>query len=238
MSLKNKRVLITGGATRLGKRFSEALAAEGAQLFIHYHQNLTGAERVGGYSAQHGHKVYVFQADFRIAEQVFALATKIKQLTPTLDILIHNASIFPEPRIVRAAHNLSQERLDAWLEAFSVHLDAPFFLTQELTPSLKRASGQVITLLDASAGSGMLSRAAYSLSKLSLENFTTFAAKALGPKIRVNGLKLGPTLPADGMPKKELNQLDWGDPDHAVAALVALAKDKNSTGKIFQVDDF
>jgi len=129
-------------------------------------------------------------------------------------------------------------RLDAWLEAFSVHLDEPFFLTQELTPSLKRASGQVITLLDASAGSGMLSRAAYSLSKLSLENFTTFAAKALGPKIRVNGLKLGPTLPADGMPKKELNQLDWGDPDHAVAALVALAKDKNSTGKIFQVDDF
>ena len=73
MDLTGKTALITGGAIRLGKAISLALAKEGCNLLIHYNRSDTSARSVAKDAQHMGVKASIIQADLSDEEQVIEL---------------------------------------------------------------------------------------------------------------------------------------------------------------------
>ena len=93
MDIKNKNVLITGGALRIGQALCKAFAEAGANVIIHFNKSADAALRLSG-ELGGGGKHRTVCCDFASPEDVASLCSR----TGRIDILINSASIFqPEP---------------------------------------------------------------------------------------------------------------------------------------------
>ncbi|MFL2860283.1 MAG: SDR family NAD(P)-dependent oxidoreductase, partial [Pontiellaceae bacterium] len=86
MNFKGKRVLVTGGAQRIGRAFTESFLAAGAQVVVHYHRSRSEAEALSPYT---------LCADLADSYEVGHL---FDQAGP-IDILVNNASLFTRDRL-------------------------------------------------------------------------------------------------------------------------------------------
>jgi NAD(P)-dependent dehydrogenase (short-subunit alcohol dehydrogenase family) len=186
MSLAEKRVLVTGGAVRLGAAICRRLAREGALISIHYRQSVTEAEALigefGGKSS--GHRLC--SCDLRNPD---AVAHLIDEAGP-VDILVNNASVFrPVP--------LADETLADAMDQFFVNFWAPLALMQAFRRQGR--DGCIVNLLDQRIRR-VADDGSYSLSKKALADATLAAARQWGPTIRVNAVAPGAVLPPKDLP--------------------------------------
>ncbi len=222
MELKGKRVLVTGGAVRIGKAMVEALQAAGAEVVVHYRHSRGEAEALSPFTVQ---------ADLQGLE---ACAGLIEQAGP-LDILINNASIFTKD-------TLSQGTPDRVQREFDINLFAPLELIRAFAAQAERG-GAVINLLDRRIRSNDTSCAPYLLAKKALANLTQLAALEYAPHIRVNAVAPGPVLPPPGGSVESAHERAGHLPlgklptlgNIAEAALFLLQAD-SITGQIIYVD--
>lgn len=192
------RVLITGAGQRLGLAMAEALAADGHSLCLHYNGSREACEALAERIRAAGGEAVTLQADLSDPAAAAELPARAAALLGSLDVLVNNASIYEEDR-------LDDFGPETWERNFAINLRAPTLLCQGFVKQLPAGhSGSIVNMLDtrvaAPRAGDFLS---YTLSKCALATLTRMLAVELAPRVRVNGIAPGLTLPSNGQSEAE-----------------------------------
>ena len=181
--------VVTGGARRIGAAIVNSLLDDDWTVIVHCNRSLTQAKQL----LQRG-KGAIVSGDLSNDEDLFRIIEEIHdhdlvEEAGGIDLLIHNASIYNQEDFATVT---PQE-----LRRFSsIHLDAPFFITQGLVPKLKSKNGCVIGMVDTSWDHAWEELAHYTSTKAALRQLLINLAGELAPEIRVNGIAPGAILAA------------------------------------------
>ncbi len=214
MDLQGRTAVITGGAKRIGRALTLALAGAGCNIILHYGHSRDAAEQTAQDVEALGVKVMLRQVDLFAPVGLSTLVeTESVGLSPA-QILINSAAVFP-------ADTLLDLTLEQWSTTFRVNLRTPIFLTQAFVRALPDdLDGAVINITDWRTERPYPDRFSYSVAKGALDAFTRTAAISLAPQIRVNAIALGAMLPP---PDKDQSYLD------ALAATLPLQRPGGTT---------
>ena len=232
-SLKNKSILITGAARRIGRIFALACARAGADVVIHHGHSDAEAEMLQDEIEGLGRQAWIFKADLNDSLQAQNLVPQISEST-SLHGLVNSAAIFERL-------SLEQTALEDWKKHISVNLTAPFLLSQAFARQAKDG-GRIVNILDWRALRPGADHFPYTISKASLAAMTRSLAVALAPDIPVNGLALGAVLPpSDGAANAEIIKnvpmKRWAQEGEIEEALIFLLTcPAYITGEIIHVD--
>ena len=235
---KNKVALITGSAKRIGKQTAITLHNRGYNLVIHCNNSSAEAEQlVSQLNAQRQNSAAYLQADLTHNHEVLALAVQAVEVFGRIDVLVNNASSFyPTPVADVNEHQ--------WQDLFGSNVKAPFFLSQQLQPELKRNKGVIINIVDIHADKPLKGYSVYCMAKSALVMMTKSLAIEFAPEIRVNAVAPGPILWHDnGLSPQDKSQVidqvllnRLGDPDNIAEAVSYLIQAEFVTGHILTVD--
>lgn len=181
----NGALLVTGGAKRLGAAIARRLAADGHRVVIHYRESDDEGRAMG---AEIG--AATVQGDLSDLDAVPRLFAAARQAAGgPIAGLVNSASRFEFDR---------PERFDAALlqSLVATNLAAPVALAAELARQSELDDGVVINLLDQKLANPNPDFFSYTLTKVALEGATTMMAQAFAPRIRVNAVAPGLTLPS------------------------------------------
>jgi NAD(P)-dependent dehydrogenase (short-subunit alcohol dehydrogenase family) len=188
MEIKRKRILITGGAVRIGRALALAAARRGADILLHYGHSRAEAEQTQAEIQAIGCQATLVQADFSDPASAADLISRCREYGP-LFALVNNAAIFEPLR-------LENTTLVDWQRHMDINLTAPFLLSQSFAAAFGPAEhGRIVNLLDWRALRPGADHLPYTISKAGLAALTRSLAVALAPRITVNGLALGAILP-------------------------------------------
>lgn len=229
--------LITGGAIRVGRAITLGLADAGLRVVVHYHSSAAPAEQLVAEIRDRGGEAAAVQADLGQHEEVLRLADLAEEPFGGIDVLVNNASIFPDAGLGEVDRAL-------WDRTLAINLEAPFFLTQRLGPRMKaRGAGLIVNLGDLAGLQSWRGYVAHGISKAALLHFTRVAARSLGPEVRVNAIAPGPVLPPENMSESAVRSLAErvplrrnGSPDDVVEAVLYLLRADFVTGETLVVD--
>ncbi len=210
--MKNGTVLITGAAKRVGKSVAIELAKHGYDIAIHFNRSKTHAEELRQTIREFGVHCEIFPCDLTQTDDLQPMMNSVFSQFPDCNVLINNASVFERT-------SFTDTRLCDFNKNFSLHVKAPFFLSQAFAKHC--TAGNIINMVDTKVYKTLTAYFAYTLSKKTLFEFTKMAAKDLAPNIRVNGIAPGYILPPiDGsdtdedrvqnrIPLKRLGNPEW-----------------------------
>ena len=185
-----RAALVTGAAVRIGRAVAEALAQDGWAVAVHHRDSAEDADRVVAGIGSAGGRAVALRADLAEEDEVQPLVARATEALGPLGCLVNNASLFDYDDIESADRA-------SWERHMAVNLRAPFVLMQAFAAALPAgAEGCVVNLLDQRVWSLTPHFVSYTLSKAGLWTLTQTAALALAPRIRVNGIGPGPTLPS------------------------------------------
>lgn len=177
------RVLVTGGGKRIGAAIVRAVAAGGHQPIIHYGRSRDAAEALA--QEVDGVAVGGDLADAGEAGAIFGRACAAAG--GPIDGLVNSASLFEYDHATE---------VDAGLAArlWSVNTLAPALLAGAL--ARQGREGAVVNLLDQKVANPNPDFFSYSLTKFALDGATAMMAQAFAPRVRVNAVSPGLTLPS------------------------------------------
>ena len=231
MNLKNKAVLITGAAVRIGRGLAEVLAARGCRLVLHCNRSVTQAEALARRLRRKGTKVCVIQCDLLKPRAGEILIKMAFQALGRLDVLVNNAAVFSKEKLTDSSEESFREMLE-------INLMAPVLMTRAFANIIGK--GKIINILDRRIAGVESGLAAYLLSKKALADFTKIAALELSPHITVNGMAPGPVLiPTKGSERDKAGKIPLGKrPAMSALAdtLIFLLQNDSITGEIIFVD--
>ena len=185
-----KAALVTGAGKRLGRAIAMALASDGYDIAIHYRTATEGAESLAAELERLGRRSLLLPADLAQESDVAGMIERATAALGPIGVLVNNASTF-EMDIVEDATR------ESWDQHMEPNLRAPFLLTQQFAAALpNQACGVVINLLDQRVWNLTPYFVSYTVSKSALWTLTRTLAMALAPRIRVNAIGPGPTLPS------------------------------------------
>ena len=185
--MKTKKIIITGGATRIGAAIAKSLADYGTAITIHYNKSKGNALKLKKELESLGSEVYLLKADLNNLKQIQALLNIAYKKMKGLNCLINNASLFE-------SDNLQNFTDKSFTKHLNVNLKAPAILIQNFKRLLKNSEGNVINIIDQRVEKLTPYFFSYTLSKSSLVTLTKTAAMKLAPNIKVNAISPGPTL--------------------------------------------
>ena len=184
-----RTALVTGGARRIGAAIVRDLARNGFAVAIHCNRSRAEAEVLVAEIAREGGKAAVVQADLTRLDQAGDLVARASERIGPIGLLVNSASIF-EP------DEIGSFEWDVWDAHFAVHVKAPVFLARRLSEALPaEMAGLVVNIIDERVWRPNPHFFSYTLSKSALWDATRTMALALAPRIRVNAIGPGPTLP-------------------------------------------
>ena len=184
-NLVGKTVLITGASRGIGRATAFTLATAGAQVLVHYSSSEREAEEVVTKIIQAGGRAQKIAADLRMPDGPHKLAKQVRSIVgDRLDILVANAGI-------SKAASIEESTVEDFDALFAVNVRAPYFLVQQLLPTLQEGSSVVFfSSLAAHSSVGTLS--VYAATKGAVDTMVKHFASALGPRgIRVNAIAPG-----------------------------------------------
>ena len=185
-----RAALVTGAAQRIGRAIALALGGEGWAVAIHYHRSAAAAEALAGEIAAAGGRAMALGADLAQEAEVESLVPRAAAALGPLGALINNAAVFEDDTALGATRA-------SWDRHLAINLRAPFVLMQHFARALPQdAEGAIVNLLDERVWKLTPYFVSYTLSKSGLWSLTQSMALALAPRIRVNGIGPGPTLPS------------------------------------------
>ncbi len=229
-----KAALITGGGERLGKAMALALADMGYDIALHYNSSENHAKKTAEEIKTAGRRCEIFKADLSDVKNIKPMTARVFRAFPRCSLLINNASIFEDRDFMK----VTEESFD---REFTLNFKAPFFLSQEF--GRRMPAEIIVNMLDTRVSAVEPGHFVYNLSKKALRDFTLMAARALGPKIRVNGICPGPILPPPGKSAKYLRRIAGrtplgkpGHPGYVISALKYILENGYVTGECLYVD--
>lgn len=191
--LKDKVILVTGGAKRVGAAVCRRLHAAGASVMVHYRSSEADARAL---ASELGTAVALAQADLLKNGAAAGLVRATLKAFGRLDALVNNASSFyPTP--------VGEITDKSWDDLIGTNLKAPLFLSQAAARELKKSHGAIVNIVDIHAEMPMKNHVVYTTAKAGLAALTRSLARELAPEVRVNGVAPGTIL----WPESEL----WRD---------------------------
>ena len=237
MELPGKIALITGGAHRVGREISIALAQAGCHLAIHYHHSEKAAKDTASTAKALGVNTAIFRSDLRMRDQIEELFLLIDSQYGSLDILVNSAAIMNKVAFQKAEE-------DDWHDTIDLNLKAPFFCIQKAAERmLINGAGAIVNISDIAGLRPWRDYPVHSVSKAGLEMLTKVAARAYAPEIRVNAVAPGPVLKPDEMSNARWQELGaalplqhCGNAEDVARAVIFLLENDFITGETLVVD--
>jgi NAD(P)-dependent dehydrogenase (short-subunit alcohol dehydrogenase family) len=185
--LQDKRALVTGATSNIGRAIAIAFAAEGAHVVVSGRSVERGAEVMDQIKAAGGRADFVAAHLDGSATASRALAAEAtRALGGQIDILVNNAGIYPAATTVAT----DEATFD---EVYAVNVKAPYFLTAAIAPAMvERGNGAIINLGSWIARLGIPIGSLYSSTKGAAETLTRAWSAEFGPAgVRVNAISPG-----------------------------------------------
>lgn len=232
-----KAALVTGGGRRIGRAIALMLGGEGWAVAVHYRHARAEAEAVAQEIAARGGRAVAIAADLARETEVQALLPRAADALGPLGLLVNNASAFENDTALGATRA-------SWDRHLETNLRAPFVLMQHFARALPEAAdGAIVNILDERVWNLTPYFVSYTLSKAALWSLTQTLALALAPRIRVNGIGPGPTLPSPRQSEAQFHRqqammpLQRGTtPEEIAAAVRFILSAPAMTGQMIALD--
>lgn len=186
--LPDKKCIITGGDSGIGRSVAVAFAKQGADVaIIHHPDEKEDAEFTAGYIQKNfDRKCILVATDISKEKNCKTAVQKVLKSFEKIDILINNSAVqYPEKEITK----ISTENL---INTFSVNIFAMFWITSAVLPHMKNG-GCIINTTSVTAYRGSPELIDYSATKGAIVSFTrSLATNLIDKGIRVNGVAPGP----------------------------------------------
>ncbi|HZD39539.1 MAG TPA: SDR family oxidoreductase [Terriglobales bacterium] len=254
--LKDKVVIVTGGAHGIGKAYCRGFAAAGARVVI-ADIDKPGADRAAGEigeaigigaGANDQSPLHVVHVDVSDEKSTLEMAAATLDRFGRIDVLINNAAVFSVVPMNRG--RIETIDPEEWDRLMAVNLRGLFFCCRAVLPTMRnQKSGKIVTIASGTVFAGAAGRIHYVTSKAAAIGFTRTLARELGgDHINVNCLAPGNTLseenPTEQMVKfressvgrRALKRIQM--PNDVVGAMLFLASPLSDfmTGQTINVD--
>ncbi|RYE03625.1 MAG: SDR family oxidoreductase [Sphingomonadales bacterium] len=184
------RILVTGGARRIGAGIVRRLALRGHHVAIHHHHSPEDAEALRDLIAASGGTACIVTGELEEHATAAALIDAARDgLGGPVDGLVNNASLFAYDAIPLTGFALLDRHM-------RINLGAPVALASAMAAQDDLESGAVVNLLDQKLANLNPDFFTYTCSKAALAAATEMMAQSLSPRIRVNAVSPGLTLPS------------------------------------------
>ena len=186
--MKNKNVLITGAATRVGRAIAIHFAEKGWNVALHYFRSSSKAKELKKIIGQNFVKVALIKAYLKNPKQTEKIFLLAKKKLGNIDCLVNNAALFEKDDILNFT-------VKSWNEHLNINLLAPTILTKQFAKQAsKKTFSNIINIIDQRIFNLTPYFMSYTISKTGLQTLTKTMAMRLGPNIKVNGIAPGPTI--------------------------------------------
>jgi len=230
------KIIITGGATRIGAAIANKLSGPGVEIVIHYNKSKLSAEKLKKKLSKNLTKVYLVRGDLSKETDLNKIVKFCKKKLKYFDCLINNASLFENDK-------LENFTTSSWGKHLRTNLRAPALLSKEFAKNIRGKNNNIINIIDQRVFKLTPFFFSYTISKTGLYTMTKTSAISLAPRIRVNGIAPGPTLKNKRQSKKHFKkqylatplkkQVDVSEICNAVDFFI---KNKSITGQVLAVD--
>jgi NAD(P)-dependent dehydrogenase (short-subunit alcohol dehydrogenase family) len=203
MELKDKVILVTGGAHRVGREMALSAARWGMNVAFTYRASAKPAEATRAEIEALGRQCLAIRCDQSKTEEIQLAVDAVMARFGRIDVLVNSASNYEQ----RDFFDVTPE---GWDEVIATNTRGPFFFTQAVARHMLALSeaeglagdgGSIVNIVDEAVHKPSISHPDHSVSKGALWTLTRLAALRLAPKIRVNAI----------MPGAVLQPPDWSD---------------------------
>ena len=185
--MEARKIIITGGATRIGAAIAKKLSGLNKEMLIHFNKSKTKAVILKNELEKNGTKVYLVKGDLGKESDIKKIIKFAKSKLKYFDCLINNASLFENDKLENFTNS-------SWENHINANLKAPALLTKAFSKNIKKGNNNIVNIIDQRVFKLTPFFFSYTLSKTGLYTLTKTSAMSLSPNIRVNGIAPGPTL--------------------------------------------
>jgi len=203
--LKDKVIIITGGAQGIGRAYALGTAAEGARVVV-ADINLEAAQITAGEIEAKGKEALALKTDVSSPESTQEMVEKSVDRFGKIDVLVNNAAILGKIRVTRVP--FYELDLDEWDRSIEVNLKGTLLCCRACFPYMKaQGGGKIINITSTGFHFGNPNYVHYVASKAGIIALTRCMARELGDfNINVNCIAPGATM-AEDPSDKELVEL-------------------------------
>ena len=234
--MEARKIIITGGATRIGAAIAKKLSGTNKEILIHFNKSKTKAEKLKKELSYEGTKVYLVKADLSKDKDIKKMVRFAKSKLKFFDCLINNASLFENDK-------LDNFTTDSWGKHLRTNLRTPALLSKEFAKNIRGENNNIINIIDQRVFKLTPFFFSYTISKTGLYTLTKTSAMSLAPKIRVNGIAPGPTIKNKRQSEKHFKKQFMATPlkkqvnvNEICNAVDFFIKNTSITGQVLAID--
>ena len=234
--MEANKIIITGGATRIGAAIAEKLSGPGKEIIIHFNKSKSNAEKLKNQLSKNGTKIYLVKGDLSKEIDVIKIIKFAKSKLKYFDCLINNASLFENDKLENFTTN-------SWDKHLRTNLRAPALLSKVFAKNIRGKNNNIINIIDQRVFKLTPYFFSYTISKTGLYTLTKTSAMSLAPKIRVNGIAPGPTLKNKRQSEKHFKKQYMATPlkkqvdvQQICNAVDFFIKNRSITGQVISID--
>lgn len=248
MKLKDRVVIVTGGARGIGQAYCLGYAREGAKVVVA--DILDGSETVEKVKEIGGGEAITLEIDVRSAESTQQMAAKTVEVFGKIDVLVNNAALYGGLKM-GPFHEIDEEE---WDRLMAINVKGVWQCCKAVAPHMiQQQYGKIINISSGTIFMGVAGLMHYVTSKGAVWAMSRTLSRELGSfGIRVNCITPGFTMSqasydvmadsgAEGMEKQIAAQAALGreqQPEDLVGAAIFLASEDSDfiTGQTLNVD--
>ena len=230
------KIIITGGATRIGAAIAKKLSGRNKEILIHYNKSKFKAENLKKELKKNGTTVYLAKGDLSKESDINKIVKLAKSKLKYFDCLINNASLFENDK-------LENFTTDSWGKHLRTNLRTPALLSKEFAKNIKGKNNNIINIIDQRIFKLTPFFFSYTISKTGLYTLTKTSAMSLAPKVRVNGIAPGPTIKNKRQSEKHFKKQFMATPlkrqvnvSEICNAVEFFINNKSITGQVLAID--
>ena len=234
--MEANKIIVTGGATRIGAAIAKKLSGPNVEIVIHYNKSKNKAESLKRQLMINGTKVYLVKGDLSKEKDLNKIVKFAKSKLKFFDCLINNASLFENDKL----ENFST---DSWGKHLRTNLRTPALLSKEFAKNIRGKNNNIINIIDQRVFKLTPFFFSYTISKTGLYTLTKTSAMSLAPKIRVNGIAPGPTIKNKRQSEKHFKKQFMATPlkkqvdvKEICNAVDFFIKNSSVTGQVIAID--
>ena len=234
--MEAKKIIITGGANRIGAAIAKKLSGPNVEIVIQYNRSKKNAERLKNELSNNLTKIYLIKGDLSKETDLKKIIKFCKSKLKHFDCLINNASLFEDDK-------LENFTIDSWGKHLRTNLRAPAYLSKNFAKNIKGKNNNIINIIDQRVFKLTPLFFSYTISKTGLYTLTKTSAISLAPKIRVNGIAPGPTLKNKRQSEKHFRKQYLATPLKRQVNVLEICntvdffiKNRSITGQVLAVD--
>ena len=234
--MEARKIIITGGATRIGAAIAKQLSGPNKEILIHFNKSKIKAEILKKQLEKNNTKIYLVKGDLSKEKDINKILKFAKSKLKYFDCLINNASLFENDKLNNFTKN-------SWDNHINTNLKAPALLSKGFSKNIKKGNNNIINIIDQRVFKLTPFFFSYTLSKTGLYTLTKTSAMSLSPNVRVNGVAPGPTIKNIRQSEKHFKkqylatplkrQVDVNEICNAVDFFI---KNRSITGQVLAID--